>query len=105
MLNMIIYAALTLSLSDMNKTQLINAIRHELGDNATLKTATEALNATLAAITKAVASEKVQIQGFGTFETKQRAARTGRNPLTGKSVQIPASAVVTFKPSASLKGH
>ena len=102
---MIIYAALTLSLSDMNKTQLINAIRHELGEDATLKTATEALNATIAAITKAVATEKVQIQGFGTFETKTRAARNGRNPKTGKSVQIPECAVVTFKPAAALKGH
>lgn len=89
----------------MNKTQLINAIRHELGENATLKSAAEALNATLTAITKAVATEKVQIQGFGTFETKKRAARTGRNPLTGKSVQIAESSVVTFKPAASLKGH
>ena len=89
----------------MNKTQLINAIRHELGEDATIKAATAALNATLAAITKAVAAEKVQIQGFGTFETKQRAARTGRNPLTGKAVKIPASSVVSFKPSASLKGH
>lgn len=89
----------------MNKTQLINAIRHELGENATLKSAAEALNATLTAITKAVATEKVQIQGFGTFETKKRAARTGRNPLTGKSVQIAESSVVAFKPAASLKGH
>lgn len=89
----------------MNKTQLINAIRHEMGGDTTLKAAAEALNATLAAITKAVASEKVQIQGFGTFETKKRAARTGRNPLTGKSVTIPAASVVSFKPASALKGH
>ncbi|MBE6416951.1 MAG: HU family DNA-binding protein [Akkermansiaceae bacterium] len=89
----------------MNKTQLINAIRHELGANATIKAATEALNATLAAITKAVATEKVQIQGFGTFETKTRTARIGRNPATGETVNIPAASVVAFKPSATLKGH
>lgn len=102
---MVLLAHLRHKISTMNKTQLINAIRHEMGEDATLKAATEALNATLAAITKAVVTEKVQIQGFGTFETKRRAARTGRNPLTGKAVKIPESAVVSFKPSAALKGH
>lgn len=102
---MILSLRLLYVLSAMNKTQLINAIRHEMGEDATIKAATEALNATLAAIIKAVATEKVQIQGFGTFETKKRAARTGRNPLTGKAVKIPESAVVSFKASAALKGH
>ena len=104
---MLLYAsAYTKDIShSMNKAQLINAIRHELGETATLKAATEALNATLAAITKAEASEKVQIQGFGTFETKTRPARNGRLPLTGEIVKIPAASVVTFKPSASLKGR
>lgn len=88
----------------MNKTQLIDAIRQELGEDATTKCAAAALNATLTAITKAVAKEKVQLVGFGTFETKTRAARTGRNPRTGEPVQIPASSVVTFKASSSLKG-
>lgn len=88
----------------MNKTQLIDAIQKELGPDATKKSAAEALNATLAAITKAVATEKVQLVGFGTFETKQRPARTGRNPQTNEVITIPASAVVTFKASSALKG-
>lgn len=88
----------------MNKTQLIDAIQKELGPDATKKCAADALNATLAAITKAVATEKVQIIGFGTFETKTRPARTGRNPRTGETMTIPASRVVCYKASSSLKG-
>lgn len=88
----------------MNKTQLIDAVKQELGEGATKACAAKALEATLNAITKAVATEKVQIIGFGTFETKKRPARTGRNPRTGESMQIPASSVVSFKPSSSLKG-
>jgi len=87
----------------MNKSQLINAIQSELGGNATRKAAAEALNATLAAISKAVATEKVQIVGFGTFETRQRPARMGRNPRTGEAVAVPASSAVTFKPASALK--
>ena len=82
----------------MNKTQLIDAIQKELGPDATKKCAADALNATLAAISKAVATEKVQLVGFGTFETKNRPARTG------ETLTIPASSVVTFKASSSLKG-
>lgn len=88
----------------MNKTQLIDAVKQELGEGATKACAAKALEATLNAITKAVAKEKVQIIGFGTFETKNRPARTGRNPRTGETMQIPASSVVSFKPSSSLKG-
>lgn len=88
----------------MNKTQLIDAIQKELGSDATKKCAADALNATLTAITKAVATDKVQLVGFGTFETKTRPARTGRNPRTGATISIPASSTVTFKASASLKG-
>lgn len=88
----------------MNKTQLIDAVKQELGEGATKACAAKALEATLNAITKAVATEKVQIIGFGTFETKNRPARTGRNPRTGETMQIPASSVVSFKPSSSLKG-
>lgn len=88
----------------MNKTQLINVVREELGKDATKQCAVQALNATISAIIKTVAKEKVQIAGFGTFETKKRAARKGRNPRTGESMQIPASKSVSFKPSNSLKG-
>ncbi len=87
----------------MNKTELIQAIQAELGPDATKKSATEALNATLTAITKAVATEKVQLIGFGTFETKVRPARTGLNPLTKQPMQIASSTYVAFKASSALK--
>ena len=89
----------------MNKTQLIDLIQQELGADATKKCASDALNATLTAITKAVASEKVQLVGFGTFETKTRPARTGLNPRTKETIQIPACKYVSFKPSSSLKSE
>lgn len=89
----------------MNKNQLIDAIQKELGPEATKKCAAAALNATLTAITKAVATEKVQLVGFGTFETKKRPARTGHNPRTGAAMTIPASTVVTFKASSALKSN
>lgn len=47
--------------------------------------------------------EKVQVIGFGTFETRSRAARSGRNPQTGEVIQIPASTVPAFKPGNKLK--
>ena len=87
----------------MNKTQLIDAIQKELGPDATKKCAADALNATLAAISKAVATEKVQLVGFGTFETKERPARTGRNPRTGESMEIAASDIPSFKAYNGLK--
>ena len=87
----------------MNKTQLIDAIQQELGEGATKKCAAMALKATLTAIQKAVAKEKVQIIGFGTFETRTRAARQGRNPATKEVITIPACSYVAFKASSSLK--
>lgn len=88
----------------MNKTQLIDVIQKELGPEATKQAAADALNATLAAIIKSVAKEKVQLVGFGSFETKNRPARKGRNPRTGETMEIPASSTVTFKPSSTIKG-
>ena len=49
------------------------------------------------------AGEKVQLIGFGTFETRKRSGRTGRNPQTGKEIQIPASIVPAFKAGNKLK--
>lgn len=87
----------------MNKKDLIDIIQAELGPDASKKAATDALNATLTAITKAVATDKIQLIGFGTFETKTRPARSGMNPLTKQPMQIPASTYVSFKPSSALK--
>lgn len=47
--------------------------------------------------------ESVQIMGFGTFETRKRAARKGRNPQTGEEIEIPASVTPAFKPGKQLK--
>lgn len=87
----------------MNKTQLVDCIQAKLGEGATKKCAEIALNAVLSAITDAVATDKVQLVGFGTFEMKTRAARTGRNPQTGAAMEIAASRTLSFKPSSTFK--
>jgi DNA-binding protein HU-beta len=88
----------------MNKTQLVDSIQAKLGEGATKKCAEAALSAVLGAISDAVkANEKVQLVGFGTFEMKVRAARTGRNPQTGDEIKIEASQTLAFKPSSTFK--
>ena len=87
----------------MNKAQLIELIQSKLGADTTKKHAEEALAAVLESIKEGVKeSGKVQIIGFGTFATKTREARTGRNPKTGKAINIPASKTVAFKASSAL---
>lgn len=86
----------------MNKTELILAVAEETGFSR--KNVEAGLNAALDQITKALAKEeKVQIVGFGAFETKKRAGRMGRNPKTGVEVPIPATKVPAFKPGKALK--
>ena len=86
----------------MNKQELVAAIAEKTG--LTKKAAEGALVAAIGSIECAlVKGDKVQLIGFGTFGTKKRAARTGRNPATGKAIKIPASKVVSFAPSSSLK--
>ena len=86
----------------MNKTELIAATAEKAG--LTKKDAERALNAAFEAITASlVAGEKVQVSGFGIFETKKREARTGRNPHTKETIQIPATRVPGFKASKTLK--
>ncbi len=86
----------------MNKSDLVNKIASKTG--LTKKDSDKALNATLEAISQALKKkEKVQLVGFGTFETRKRAARKGRNPATGKEMKIPASTVPAFKPGKALK--
>ena len=86
----------------MNKTELIAAIAAKT--ELTKKDSENALNATVEAVTEALKKgDKVQLIGFGSFETKKRAARTGLNPRTGAAVEIPASAVPTFKAGKALK--
>ena len=86
----------------MNKTELITAIAEASG--LTKKDAERALNATVDQITKALAAgDRIQLTGLGIFETKTRAARTGRNPLNGKTINIPAATLPNFKASKAMK--
>ena len=86
----------------MNKTELINAVAEKAG--LSKKNAEAAVNATLAAVTESLkAEEKVQLVGFGSFEVKHRAERTGLNPRTGKPVTIAPAKVPTFKAGKALK--
>ena len=64
----------------------------------------KALDATIASITEALkAGDTVTLVGFGTFNVKERAARTGRNPQTGAALEIKASKVPSFKAGKGLK--
>ena len=86
----------------MNKTELISACAESTG--LSKKDSERVLNAAIDAITAAlVKGEKVQISGFGIFEVKERMARVGRNPKTGRSLDIPAANVPAFKASKTLK--
>ena len=88
----------------MNKTELIAIAAENTG--LTKKDTERVLNAALDAITLAlVRGEKVQLSGFGTFETKDREARVGRNPHTKEAVEIPATRVPAFKASKALKDN
>ena len=88
----------------MNKTELIAVVAEHAG--LTKKDAERVMNATIDAITASlVKGEKVQISGFGTFESKEREARIGRNPHTKEAIEIPATRVPAFKPSKALKDN
>ena len=86
----------------MNKTELINAVAAKA--EISKKDAEKALAAVLGSIEDALkAGDKVQLIGFGTFEVKERAARTGHNPKTGESIEIAAAKGPSFKAGAALK--
>ena len=86
----------------MNKADLVAAVAEKAGISK--KDSEKAVNAAFDAITEAlVAGDKVQLVGFGAFETKERSARIGRNPKTKEEIQIPASRVPAFKAGKALK--
>ena len=86
----------------MNKADLVAAVAEKAGISK--KDSEKAVNAAFDAITAAlVAGDKVQLVGFGAFETKERGARVGRNPRTGESMTYPACKVPVFKPGKALK--
>ena len=85
----------------MNKTQLVDAIAQ--GSGLSKASSKKALEATIAAVTKALKKDdKIALVGFGTFAVVKRAAHNGVNPATGKAIKIKAKKVVKFKPSSTL---
>ncbi|MEX0272506.1 HU family DNA-binding protein [Leptolyngbyaceae cyanobacterium UHCC 1019] len=86
----------------MNKSELVDAIAAKA--EITKKEADAVLSAVIDAIMEAVSEgEKVTLVGFGTFEARQRQAREGRNPSTGKPIKIPATTVPAFSAGKSFK--
>ena len=86
----------------MNKAELIAAVAEKSG--LSKKDSEAAVTAVLDVITAALKDgDKVQLVGFGSFEVKSRAARTGRNPKTKETIEIPASKVPVFKAGKALK--
>lgn len=86
----------------MNKSELIDAIAN--GADISKASAARALDAALDAVTDALRKgDQVTLVGFGSFLVKERAARTGRNPQTGKEISIAAAKVPGFKPGKALK--
>ena len=86
----------------MTKTELVANVAEKAG--LSKKDAEKALGAVIESVEEAlVEGDKVQLIGFGTFEVKDRAARTGRNPQTGKEIKIAASRNPVFKAGKALK--
>ncbi len=86
----------------MTKVELIAKVAADA--DLSKKSAEKAVNAMLEGITNALkAGDKVALVGFGTFETRKREARTGRNPRTKEEIQIPASIAPAFKAGKALK--
>lgn len=86
----------------MTKADIVNKLSDSVG--LSKKDAVSAVDSVIAAITKALSKgESVQLVGFGSFNVRKRAARTGRNPQTGASIKIAARKVPSFKAGKGLK--
>ena len=86
----------------MNKTELVAAMAEQA--ELSKKDSEKALKAFIDVVTEELKKgEKIQLVGFGTFEVTERAAREGRNPLTGEKMQIKASKAPNFKAGKALK--
>ena len=86
----------------MNKNELVHSIAKEA--KVSLEEANKCLGALTKSITESLArNDNVTLIGFGTFQVKDRAAREGRNPKTGETIQIKASKVPSFKAGKGLK--
>lgn len=85
----------------MNRQQLIDAVAETVGDK---KVASTAVGAVLDTVQRTVAAgEKVSLFGFGVFERVDRPARTARNPSTGGTVEVAASAAPRFRPGSAFR--
>jgi len=90
----------------MTKAELIGAVAADGGDGLSKKAVEDIVDSVFNQMAGAIASDgRFAYPGFGTFTVKERAARTGRNPQTGKSIQIPASKNVGFKAAPGLKSE
>ena len=88
----------------MNRTELIDAIAKKMDNSVTKKDLEATLKSFVEVVTEELAKkEKIQLVGFGTFETSVRPAREGRNPRTGETMMITESVVPKFKPGKALK--
>lgn len=88
----------------MNKTELVAKTQENIDIEVSKKDLTTIIDGIIKTIQDAVISgDKVQLVGFGTFETTTRAARKGRNPATGESISIPESKSPKFKAGKSFK--
>ncbi len=86
----------------MNKRELIDEVSTKTG--LTKRVSRETVDAVISAITDSLArEEKVTLVGFGVFQVRKRKAREGRNPQTGKAIQIPAKKVPKFKAGKNLR--
>ena len=87
----------------MNKSELVQAVAESAGVSKAV--ATKVIDAVVENITSALADdgETITLVGFGTFSTRERSARTGRNPRTGESIKIKAAIVPVFKAGEALK--
>ena len=86
----------------MNKAEVIATMAETSG--VSKKDTEQVLNAFIATVQKTLKQNgKVQIPGFGSFEVRERAARSGRNPLTGEAIEIAAAKVPAFKAGKGLK--
>lgn len=88
----------------MKKKELVDVVAKK--SNLSTKEVAVVVDSLFESITEAInTDDKVDIKGFGTFNMNHRAARKGRNPMTGEEIQIKASKVPAFKPSKALKEY
>jgi DNA-binding protein HU-beta len=86
----------------LNKKELIDSVADSVGESRRL--VNDVLDATITTVQQQVKrGERVSLPGFGTFERRNRSARTARNPRTGEEIKVPATKVPAFKPGSGFK--